>query len=208
MNYKTEQENFWTSEFAQGYMARNANIASNIAARAKLFSEVLERTTSVQSITEFGANIGLNLLALKSTVPECQLQAVEINPQACEELKKIPDIKVLNKSIQQLTSNDLKKADLTYTSGVLIHINPDDLNTVYDVLYEQSNRYIMIAEYYNPTPMMIPYHGQDDMLFKRDFAGEILDRFSDLTLVDYRFKYRRDNNFPLGDITWFLMEKK
>jgi spore coat polysaccharide biosynthesis protein SpsF len=44
-------------------------------------------------------------------------------------------------------------------------------------------------------------------LFKRDFAGELLDRFSDLRLIDYGFVYRRDTHFPLDDISWFLFEK-
>ena len=45
-------------------------------------------------------------------------------------------------------------------------------------------------------------------LFKRDFAGEIMDRHPQLQLVDYGFAYRRDPNFPQDDITWFLMEKR
>ena len=45
-------------------------------------------------------------------------------------------------------------------------------------------------------------------LFKRDFAGEILDRHADLQLVDYGFAYRRNPQFPQDDITWFLMEKR
>jgi spore coat polysaccharide biosynthesis protein SpsF len=53
----------------------------------------------------------------------------------------------------------------------------------------------------------LPYRGHDERLFKRDFAGEILDRFPDLRLVDYGFRYRRDPNFPQDDVTWFLMEK-
>ena len=40
-------------------------------------------------------------------------------------------------------------------------------------------------------------------LFKRDFAGEMLDRFSDLRLVDYGFRYHRDPAHPADDLTWF-----
>ena len=65
----------------------------------------------------------------------------------------------------------------------------------------------MVAEYYNPTPQMIPYRGHDDRLFKRDFAGEILDSFPDLSVRDYGFAWRRDPNFPQDDLTWFLLEK-
>ena len=44
-------------------------------------------------------------------------------------------------------------------------------------------------------------------LFKRDFAGEFLDRFADVRLVDYGFAYHRDPNFQQDDISWFLLEK-
>ena len=92
-------------------------------------------------------------------------------------------------------------------SGVSIHINPDYLDKVYKVLYKSSNKYILINEYYNPKPVMIEYRGYKDRLFKRDFAGEILDSFSDLNLVDYGFVYHRDNYFPNDDTTWFLLQK-
>jgi spore coat polysaccharide biosynthesis protein SpsF len=53
----------------------------------------------------------------------------------------------------------------------------------------------------------IPYRGHSGKLFKRDFAGEILDAYSDLNLIDYGFAYHRDNYFKQDDITWFLLEK-
>jgi spore coat polysaccharide biosynthesis protein SpsF len=66
----------------------------------------------------------------------------------------------------------------------------------------------LICEYYNPSPVAIPYRGHSDRLFKRDFAGEMLEMFADLKLVDYGFAYHRDPAFPQDDITWFLMEKR
>lgn len=89
----------------------------------------------------------------------------------------------------------------------MIHINPDELPGVYDKLYSLSSKYVVFAEYYNPTPTEVTYRGNKGKLFKRDFAGEIMDRHPDLKLVDYGFGYHRDNNFPLDDITWFLLEK-
>ena len=49
--------------------------------------------------------------------------------------------------------------------------------------------------------------GTPGKLFRRDFAGEILDTYTDLTLVDYGFVYRRDRKFNHDDMNWFLMEK-
>jgi len=96
---------------------------------------------------------------------------------------------------------------LTLIKGVLIHINPDELQAVYAKLVQTCRRYLLVAEYYNPSPVTIPYRGHLDRLFKRDFAGEILDQYPEMKLIDYGFSYRRDPNFPQDDITWFLMEK-
>jgi spore coat polysaccharide biosynthesis protein SpsF len=91
--------------------------------------------------------------------------------------------------------------------GVLIHINPAELPAVYDRLVASTGRYLLLAEYYNPTPVAIPYRGHAERLFKRDFCGELLDRHPGLRLADYGFAYRRDPKFPQDDITWFLLEK-
>ena len=81
---------------------------------------------------------------------------------------------------------------------VLIHINPDALPEVYERLYKSSKQYICVAEYYNPTPVVVEYRGHTERLFKRDFAGELMDQFPDLKLVDYGFVYHRDNAFRSG----------
>ena len=102
----------------------------------------------------------------------------------------------------------MKKYDLALISGVLIHINPQELQTVYEKLYDSSEKYICMIEYYNPTPAEIPYRGHEGKLFKRDFAGEFLDRYPDCQLADYGFQYHRDHYFPGDDNTWFLIEKR
>ena len=101
-----------------------------------------------------------------------------------------------------------KQYDFALIKGVLIHISPSELGNVYDKLYHSSGRYICIAEYYNPAPVTVQYRGNENRLFKRDFAGEFLECYPDIKLIDYGFKYHRDVNFPQDDITWFLMEKQ
>jgi spore coat polysaccharide biosynthesis protein SpsF len=112
---------------------------------------------------------------------------------------------VINKSI--LDYNENQRYDLSMTNGVLIHINPNMLNDVYEKLHDSSNRYILISEYYSPTPVSVDYRGHSNRLFKRDFAGEMLDKYRDLILVDYGFLYHRDNYFQHHDTNWFLLEK-
>lgn len=202
--FKTEQEGFWAGEFGSDYIDRNAE-AAQIASSARMFEEIFSHCENVNSILELGANRGNNLIALKKLFPETKLSAVEINKQAVEELNKIGGITAYHNSIIDFNFKD--KTDFVFTRGVLIHINPDELESVYAKMYEFSNRYICVAEYYNPSPVAIPYRGHDDRLFKRDFAGNLMDKFPDLKLVDYGFVYHRDNQFPQDDITWFLLEK-
>jgi len=204
-NYKTEQESFWAGEFGNDYIGRNQG-ESSIASDTAFFSRILSSTRSVSSVLEFGANIGLNLEAIKRLLPNAKLSAIEINSKAIETLKNIKDIEIHHTSI--LEFKPAKKVNLSLIKGVLIHINPDELQKVYELLYESSDRYICVAEYYNPSPVQVKYRGHDARLFKRDFAGEILDKYKDLKLVDYGFAYHRDNNFPQDDVTWFLMEKQ
>ena len=66
----------------------------------------------------------------------------------------------------------------------------------------------MPAGYYNAQPVAIPYRGHRDRLFKRDWAGELLDRFPRLQLLDYGFIYHRALQFPGDDITWFLLGRR
>ena len=204
-HYKTEQEEFWSGNFGDEYIVRNQG-NEKLASKINMFSKILSHTNGVKSYLELGANIGLNLETKKILSPTSMVSGVEINPVAANECRKIENIEVFEQSILDFKVD--KKWDLTFTAGVLIHINPDCLDIAYDALYRHSNKYICVAEYYNPTPVNISYRGNSDRLFKRDFAGEIMDRYSDLELVQYGFVYHRDNNFPGDDLTWFLMKKK
>lgn len=205
-DYQTEQEKFWAGEFGDEYISRN-NSEKLLASKIAFFSQCLKKCISIQGgVLELGSNIGLNLKAIGMLFPKVNMTAVEINENAAEICKKIDRVDVFNGSIFDFQSNT--KFDLTFTKGVLIHINPDKLNDVYEKLYKYTNRYILISEYYNPKPIEVSYRGNTDRLFKRDFAGELMDKYSDLELIDYGFIYHRDNNFPDDDNNWFLLEKK
>ena len=204
--YKTPQEEFWAGEFGVDYIGRNT-LEKMAPARISLFSKILTNTRDVKSVMEFGANIGTNLYALHQLLPHAEIKGVEINEVAAQTLQSYPWMtKTIHSSF--LDRNFENEADFTFTSGVLIHINPDFLAKAYENLYKASRRYVMVCEYYNPSPMTLPYREHKDRLFKRDFAGEMMDRYTDLKLIDYGFAYRRDPNYPMDDLTWFLMEKK
>ncbi len=199
----SEQEKFWKGKFGENYISRNRN-NSIINSNKKLFLKINKYIKNSKSLIEFGSNIGLNLIALEKLNKKLNLTGVDINKEATKILKKNKKINVINDSILNI---DLSfRYDITFIKGVLIHINPKDLNKVYEKLYTYSKKYIYIAEYYNPTPLKISYRGHKNKLFKRDFAGEILDKYKNLKLVDYGFAYHRDI-YPQDDLTWFLLKK-
>lgn len=206
MNFKTEQEYFWAGEFGTEYIQRNQSDAL-LASNLNFFSQALRAAHRPQNCIEFGANIGMNLKALQLLHPGIEAHGIEINAEATKRLAQlIPPAQTHHCSI--LDFEPARQWDLVLIKGVLIHINPQELPTVYDKLFQSCGRYLLLAEYYNPAPVSIPYRGHTDRLFKRDFAGELMDRHPSLRLLDYGFAYRRDPNFPQDDITWFLMENK
>jgi pseudaminic acid biosynthesis-associated methylase len=202
--FQTEQERFWAGNFGNDYTDRNqsaALIASNLA----LFSKVLARTAEVESLTEFGANVGMNLYALRQLIPNLRLTAVELNQKAVEQLRRLSEVTIHAQSV--LDFKPAEQTDMVLCKGLLIHLDPAVLPTVYEKIYQTSRRYICLCEYYNPAPVEVPYRGHQAKLFKRDFAGDMLEKYPDLHLLDYGFVYRRDRNFKQDDMTWFLLEK-
>lgn len=202
-------EEFWRGAFGYSYTERCSGerlIASNHA----FFDKAFEKEgwpNPCSSIIEFGANRGLNILALKrfKGIRPKKITAVEINDGALSELRKIEDLDVVSGSMLDFETD--YQYDLAFTKGVLIHISPVYIGRAYSALYNASRRYILIAEYFNPTPVEIPYRGHSGKLWKRDFAGEMLDLYPDLKRVDYGFVWRRDPVAPQDDLTWFLLEK-
>lgn len=201
----SEQEQFWSGAFGNEYIERNRSeqlVAGNIS----LFAEALRDSRNISSVLELGANVGMNLRALRMLYPNALMRGVEINRQAADILKdEIGYENTIEASL--LDGVHFGTADLVLVKGVLIHLPPDRLSEIYDLLFKSTNRLILICEYYNPTPMNLSYRGNENKLFKRDFAGEMLLKFPDLRLLKYGFRYRNDPVFPLDDITWFLLEK-
>lgn len=206
MTFKTEQEAFWAGEFGTEYISRNIS-AAYLASNLNFFTKAFHQIGKPHNVIEFGANVGMNLKAIQMLFPEVSVKGIEINPDAAAQLKEnIGSDNVFHGSIYDFEPKELFEVSLI--KGVLIHIKPEMLPRVYEKLCKSSSKYILIAEYYNPSPVTVNYRGHADRLFKRDFAGEMLDTYSDLDLVDYGFAYKRDRAFPQDDITWFLLRKK
>ena len=101
--YKTEQENFWKGTFGDDYVSRNTE-ETCLSGKIAFWSNILSKTSGVQTCIEYGSNIGLNLKAIKMLHPQMKLNAVEINDTAVEVMKNDPNlpVKIFHDSILDL----------------------------------------------------------------------------------------------------------
>ena len=199
---KTLQEKFWEGNFGNKYIQRNQNSKGIYT----IVRDLIKNKVTINSALELGANVGINLDALKKVYPKAKMHGVEINKAACDIGKK--KHKYYNKSAYNFKTK--KKFDLVFSSGVLIHQNPKNLKKFYQKLYSLSRNYIYIAEYFNPTPVEIDYRNNKKLLFKRDFAKEFWETYPKIELLDYGFHWKED---PLlknscDNENWFLFKKK
>lgn len=198
-------EEFWKGQFGDAYNLRQANM---VESNTVLFARILANMDYVESVLELGCGTGMNMRALHTLLPQAALDGVEVNEQA---VKKCMVGTVHNCSIADFgrmhdEAINPRQWDLVLTKGVLIHMHPQELPAVYRLMHNASRRYILLAEYYNPTPVEVPYRGNAGVLWKRDFAGELMDRHPNVKLIDTGFAYHR-GTYPQDDITWFLLEK-
>ena len=167
-NYKSPQEKFWAGKFGKNNLKRN--IRSNYYYSNKnLFDLALKKAKKIKSCIELGAGSGQNIKYLKKKYPKALFQAVEINTSSVREISKIlKKSDIFNESIVKFDTK--QQYDLVLTKGVLIHINPDKLKKIYKLLYKLSKKYILISEYYNPTPIVLLFQNPLQVLLSKLLA--------------------------------------
>ena len=105
MNFQTEQEQFWATDFGNDYPSRNEGekmISSNLA----LFSKIFKNCPSIQSAAELGCNIGLNLIALNRINKQLKLRGYEINKNAAKAALEENIAKIINTTVvESLNTN-------------------------------------------------------------------------------------------------------
>lgn len=198
---KTEQEKFWKGKFGLSYAKRGRNLR-DLKSRIYHYKKILKMTKNIKNVFEIGTNVGLNLDAIKKIRNKIDTYGIEINKEVISKIKK--KHKIYNSSILDFDTKNT--FDLVFTRAVLIHINPEKLPHVYKKIFKLSKKYILIDEFFNPTPIKLKYRGHKNKLFKRDFAYEIMRKFN-LKLIDYGFGWSKDPKYPQVDSNWFLFKK-
>jgi pseudaminic acid biosynthesis-associated methylase len=190
----------WTGQFGNDYTARNTS--ATLGARRKVWEMILP--SDCESVLEVGANTGLNLEAIGQFNPS-DLYACEPNQFARAELETIlPSHHVTADYADKISFPD-KVADLVFTCGVLIHVPPDKILASMKEIHRCSKRWIVCAEYFAPEERELPYRGQRNALWLRDYGSLWLDNFPDLTCIATFFAWKRMTG--LDNLTFWLFEK-
>lgn len=206
----TQQLDIWKSAFGEEWAKRNTNSQENINKRKMMFEMIFSKAEDLQKLTsvlEIGASIGTNLIALHE-LTNANLFATEPNDFAFGELQKIPFLPKTNMTQETIFNMQFEDAsmDLVFTSGVLIHVTPDDLIKATSEIVRISKKYVLCIEYFAHEPESIVYRGHKDLLFKRDFGSFYLDNHPELSIQDYGFLWQPATG--LGNMTWFLLKKQ
>jgi len=147
----------------------------------------------ISRFLEVGTNVGNQLLLLQK-LGFNDLWGIEISDFAIEMAKKnTKKINIIKASALDIPFKD-NFFDIVFTSGLLIHIDPSDINKVMDEIYRTSKRYIWGFEYFSDKYEQVKYRGLQNLLWKTNFAILFMDRFSNLILIkEEKYNYFIDN---------------
>ncbi len=191
----TKQLNDWQGKFGDDYTKRNDQSLTQLnkmfvdeygVSATEMFVAAISEL-SVKTILEVGCNIG-NKLALLYKSGYGDLTGVEPQEKAIESGRsRYPFIKFKRGTIFELSFAD-NSFDLVFTSGVLIHIAPDDLRRGIKEILRVSRKYVIGFEYFSAKPKEVNYRGRSGLLWKRDFVENYQQVNPELSVI-YRKKY-------------------
>jgi len=209
----TSQEKRWKGKFGNEYISRNLLTPKEMdrlylqnygITRTKLNEEFIGNFNRTFKILEIGSNVGIQLIYLQKMGFK-QVYGIEINQKAVEFSKKITkNINIIQGTALDVPFKD-NYFDLVFTSGILIHISPQDIEKVMREIYRCTNKYIWGFEYYADSYEEVVYRGKKNMLWKANFPKLYTDLFKDLKLVkEKKLKYLHNENIDV----MFLLKKR
>jgi hypothetical protein len=144
-----EYEN-WAGQFGDDYTTRNEKV--DWQKRMTLWRWLLTRTGAV-SVYENGCNIGPNMNAIRRLCPDVRLIGSDVNQKACTRAAHG------GHSVYHL--HDFRQIpgmfDLTFTAGVLIHVEPEHLKEHMQGLIDKSYQWVLAIEYAADVETEISY---------------------------------------------------
>ena len=205
-----EQTKKWAGDFGQEYTDRNTMTVKDMnnlyrqqygISRSELNTLFLRELDHSIRILEVGTNIGNQLLCLQE-LGFTNLYGIELQRYAILQ-SKAKSIYLIQGSVFNIPFKD-NQFDLVFTSGLLIHISPENIPKVLEEIYRCTNSYILGLEYFAEQPTEIAYRGHSNLLWKADFARLYMKHFQDLNLIrEKELNYLDNHNVD----SMFLLRK-
>lgn len=207
------QKSVWSGDFGREYTERNIygpieldkfymdTYGVSRTDMNLLFLDKMDKDNC--RILEIGCNVG-NQLRLLQEMGFKNLYGIELQNYAVERAKELTsNINIIQASAEDIPFKD-GFFDLVFTSGVLIHISPENVVKILDEIHRCSKKYIWGFEYYSEDYAEIKYRDKENILWKTDFCNLYLERFKDLkTFEKVNYKYSNNHNIDC----MFLLEK-
>lgn len=210
---ETAQARVWQGDFGRAYTDRNtlemaeldALWSRNYGVSRSAINEIfLEGIPKSATFLEVGCNVGNQLLLLQAQ-GYTQLTGIDLQSYALASARsRLKDVGLEQGSALALPFED-GAFDVVLTSGVLIHIAPDDLPQAMKEIHRCARHYIWGAEYFSSELTAVNYRGNAGLLWKMNYAKQYLELFDDLELAkEQRLQYLENDNVD----TVFLLKKK
>ncbi len=209
----TPQIERWTGEFGRAYTDRNTLSPDELdelyvkrygISRTDLNRRFLAEIPRNAKILEVGCNVGNQLLLLER-MGFTNLHGIEIQEYAIERATaRLPSAKLSEASAFEIPFPD-SYFDVVFTSGVLIHIAPEDLQRAIAEMLRCTSAYVWGLEYYADKPTPVEYRGNQRMLWKMNYADLFVNHPNNLEPVkSEHLRYLDDPNVD----SMFLVRKK
>jgi pseudaminic acid biosynthesis-associated methylase len=160
---------FWAGEFGSAYTKRNNRVPWSD--RVPFWRRIVE-LTKAQSFLDVGCNIGWNLLALQQMGSQLMLSGVDINDDALQHAQNHGFDAHLCPADQVVEKFGAGACDMAITSGVLIHVAPEDLKRTMRAIVDVSSRWVVAVEYDAINETEVEYRGHKGKLWRRPY-GEL-----------------------------------
>jgi len=159
---------FWTGEFGREYTARQR---VDYRDRIPLLTHIIEQT-GASTFLDVGTNEGHNLKALRDISADYQMSGIDVNPDALAKALAAGFDVQQGRADQAVELFGERAAELVITSGVLIHVAPEELAASMAAIRDASSAYVLAIEYDSPDEREINYRGHAGKLWARPF-GEL-----------------------------------
>lgn len=213
MSKFTRQMEKWKGKFGKEYTNRNVLSLEEMELLYKRKYEITRTEMNLKflgelnrciSILEIGSNIGNQLICLQK-IGFKKLYGIELQEYAIE----LSKVRTKNINIIQGSAFEIPfkrhSLDLVFTSGLLIHISPLDINEVLAEIHRCTRDYIWGFEYYSDKYTEANYRGHTELLWKTNFANLYRACFNDLELIqEEHYKYLDNDNID----SMFLLRKR